>query len=55
VGAAKFMLCRAEHMDFYVENLLRAFPHNIWPMGADFRTDKKALVLSLDTRLADIG
>jgi predicted O-methyltransferase YrrM len=55
VGAAKFMICRAEHMDFYVERLIGAFPDNIWPMGADFRTDKKALVLSLDTRLADIG
>jgi hypothetical protein len=55
VGAAKFMICRAEHMDFYVDNLIRAFPDNIWPMGADFRTEKKALVLSLDTRLAEIG
>jgi hypothetical protein len=55
VGAAKYMICRTAHMDFYVENLMRAFPDNIWPMGADFRTGKQALVLSLDTRLADIG
>jgi hypothetical protein len=55
VAAAKYMLCREAHMDFYVDALMRAFPHNIWPMGADFRRDRKALVLSLDTRLADIS
>ncbi len=55
VGAAKFMICREPVFDFYVEALIRAFPDNIWPMGADFRRGKKALVLSLDTRLADIG
>jgi hypothetical protein len=55
VGAAKFMICREASFDFYVEELIRAFPDNIWPMGADFRCEKKALVLSLDTRLADIG
>lgn len=55
VGAAKYMICRTAHMDFYIDNLMRAFPDNIWPMGADFRTGKQALVLSLDTRLADIG
>lgn len=55
VAAAKYMLCRASAFDFYVEELMRAFPDNVWPMGADFRRDKKALVLSLDTRLADIG
>jgi predicted O-methyltransferase YrrM len=55
VAAAKYMLCRAAAFDFYVEELMRAFPDNVWPMGADFRRDKKALVLSLDTKLADIG
>lgn len=55
VAAAKYMLCRVAMFDLYIERLLQAFPDNIWPMGADFRTDKKALVLSLDTRLADIG
>lgn len=55
VGAAKFMLCREAQFDFYVEALMQAFPENIWPMGADFRQGKNALVLSLDTRLADIG
>jgi predicted O-methyltransferase YrrM len=55
VAAAKYMLCREAVFDFYVEALMQAFPENVWPMGADFRPDKKALVLSLDTRLADIG
>jgi hypothetical protein len=55
VAAAKYMLCREAVFDFYVDELMRAFPDNVWPMGADFRRNKKALVLSLDTRLADIG
>lgn len=55
VAAAKYMLCREAVFDLYIEELMRAFPDNIWPMGADFHRDKKALVLSLDTRLADIG
>lgn len=55
VGAAKFMIARKEHFDFYIGELINAFPNNIWPMGADFLYEKKALVLSLDTRLADIG
>lgn len=55
VGAAKFMLCREAEFDFYVNALMAAFPDNVWPMGADFGRDEKALVLSLDTRLADIG
>ncbi len=55
VAATKYMLCREVVFDFYVEKLMLAFPDNIWPMGADFRSDKKALVLSLDTQLADIG
>lgn len=55
VAAAKYMLCRKSMVDIYIEKLIQAFPDNIWPMGADFREDKKALVLSLDTRLADIG
>lgn len=55
VGATKFMICRESQFDFYIEKLMTAFPDNIWPMGADFRHEKKALVLSLDTRLADIG
>lgn len=55
VAAAKYMLCREAMFDFYVNALLEAFPDNIWPMGADFRQNRKALVLSLDTRLADIG
>lgn len=55
VAAAKYVLCREAMFDFYVDALLAAFPDNIWPMGADFRQEKKALVLSLDTRLAEIG
>ncbi len=54
VGAAKFMICRDACFDFYIDALIRTFPDNIWPMGADFRYAKKALVLSLDTRLAKI-
>jgi hypothetical protein len=55
VAAAKYMLCREPVFDFYVEALMQAFADNVWAMGADFRRDKKALILSLDTRLADIG
>lgn len=55
VAAAKYMLCREAQMDFYMNALMQAFPNNIWSMGADFRYDRKALVLSLDTRLADIS
>lgn len=55
VAAAKYMLCRELAFDFYVEELMQVFPDNVWPMGADFCREKKALVLSLDTQLADIG
>ena len=54
VGAAKFMICREAHFDFYIGNLIAAFPDRVWPMGAEFGA-YKALVLALDTRLADIG
>jgi hypothetical protein len=47
----KYMLCREEMFDFYIEALIAAFPENVWPLGADFRCGKKALVLSLDPKL----
>ena len=47
----KYMICREPMFDFYIEELLRAFPQNIWPLGADFRYEKKALVLSRDPKL----
>lgn len=47
----KYMICREPMFDFYIEQLISAFPHNIWPMGADFRYEKKALVLSPDPKL----
>jgi hypothetical protein len=53
VGAAKFMICRAEHAAFYGEALAAAFPQQVWPMGADF-IDYKAFVLTPAPRLAKI-
>jgi predicted O-methyltransferase YrrM len=47
----KYMICFEPMFDFYIEQLIRAFPNNVWPMGADFRYEKKALVLSLDPKL----
>jgi len=53
VGAAKFMICRAEHADFYGHALAGAFPEKVWPMGADFIA-YKAFVLTPAPRLAKI-
>ncbi len=47
----KYMICREPMFDFYIEELIKAFPNNIWPMGADFRYEKKALVLSPEPKL----
>lgn len=47
----KYMICREPMFDFYIEQLIGAFPDNVWPLGADFRYDKKALVLSPDPKL----
>lgn len=47
----KYMICREAMFDFYIEQLIMAFPDNIWPLGADFRYEKKALVLSPDPKL----
>jgi hypothetical protein len=47
----KYMICHEPMFDFYIEQLIRAFPKNIWPMGADFRYEKKALVLAPDPKL----
>jgi predicted O-methyltransferase YrrM len=47
----KYMICREPMLDFYIGQLLQAFPQNIWPLGADFRYEKKALVLSPDPKL----
>ena len=53
VAATKFVLCRTEWFKRYEEKLLEAYQANVWPMGADFEPHW-CLVLSLDTRLADI-
>lgn len=53
VAAAKFMICREEHVAFYTDALMQAFPHFVWPLGADF-VAYKALVLAPVPRLAEI-
>jgi hypothetical protein len=53
VAAAKFMICRAEHADFYMNTLMQAFSQFVWPLGADF-VAYKALVLAPEPRLAEI-
>ncbi|MGL4636762.1 MAG: class I SAM-dependent methyltransferase [Beijerinckiaceae bacterium] len=53
VAATKFVLCQASWFKRYEEVMLEAFKDNIWPLGADFEPHW-CLVLSLDTRLADI-
>jgi hypothetical protein len=53
VAAAKFMICRAEQVEFYSDALARAFPQFVWPLGADFGS-YKALVLAPEPKLAKI-
>jgi predicted O-methyltransferase YrrM len=53
VAATKFVLCRADWFKRYEEKLLEAYKASVWPLGADFEPHW-CLVLSLDTRLADI-
>jgi predicted O-methyltransferase YrrM len=53
VAATKFMLCRTDWFKRYEERLLETYKDNVWPLGADFEPHW-CLVLSLDTRLADI-
>jgi predicted O-methyltransferase YrrM len=53
VAATKFVLCRTDWFKRYEERLLEAYRDNVWPLGADFEPHW-CLVLSLDTRLADI-
>ena len=53
VAATKFVLCRKAWFKTYEDALLAAFKDNVWPLGADFEPHW-CLVLSLDTRLADI-
>ena len=53
VAATKFVLCRTDWFKRYEEKLLEAYKDNVWPLGADFEPHW-CLVLSLDTRLADI-
>jgi hypothetical protein len=53
VAATKFVLCRTQWFKRYEEKLLEAYKDNVWPLGADFEPHW-CLVLSLDTRLADI-
>jgi predicted O-methyltransferase YrrM len=54
VAATKFVLCRTEWFKSYEARLLDAYKDNVWPLGADFEPHW-CLVLSLDTRLAEIG
>jgi predicted O-methyltransferase YrrM len=53
VAATKFVLCRRAWFKRYEEMLLGAYKDHVWPLGADFEPHW-CLVLSLDTRLADI-
>ncbi len=53
VAATKFVLCRRDWFKRYEDRMLVDFKANIWPLGADFEPHW-CLVLSLDTRLADI-
>jgi predicted O-methyltransferase YrrM len=53
VAATKFVLCRTDWFKRYEVCLLEAYKDNVWPLGADFEPHW-CLVLSLDTRLADI-
>ncbi len=52
-AATKFVLCRKDWFKTYETPMLEIFKDNIWPLGADFEPHW-CLVLSLDTRLADI-
>ncbi|HEY7458709.1 MAG TPA: class I SAM-dependent methyltransferase [Xanthobacteraceae bacterium] len=54
VAAAKYMICREEHVAFYADALTRTFAAHVWPLGADFGA-YHALVLAPEPRLADIG
>jgi hypothetical protein len=53
VAATKFVLCETTWFKRYEERLLETYKTNVWPLGADFEPHW-CLVLSLDTRLADI-
>jgi hypothetical protein len=53
VAATKFVLCRREWFKVYEARLLETYGDFVWPLGADFEPHW-CLVLSLDTRLADI-
>jgi len=53
VAATKYVLCRTDQFKRYEARLLEAYKDNVWPLGADFEP-RWCLVLSLDTRLADI-
>ena len=53
VGATKFVLCEQHWFERYQTRMLDIFKEQIWPLGADFEPHW-CLVLSLDTRLADI-
>jgi hypothetical protein len=53
VAATKFVLCRTDWFKRYERRLLETYKDNVWPLGADFEPHW-CLVLSLDTRLADI-
>lgn len=49
-AAAKFLLCRQEYAQPYVDALTQSFPHRVWGMAAQF-AQHRALVLSPQPRL----
>ena len=53
VAATKFVLCRRTGSSATRKSCSRPTSDNVWPLGADFEPHW-CLVLSLDTRLADI-
>jgi hypothetical protein len=47
------MIGRHDQAGFYTDALMRAFPHHVWPLGADFGA-YQALVLAIEPKLAKI-
>lgn len=54
VAAGKFMICRAEAVDLYGQDLVDAFPQHHYKLGADCE-GYHAVVLTPQPRLADVG
>jgi Methyltransferase domain len=53
VAAAKFLLCRADAVDLYLNDLMTAFRQHHWTMQSDWE-DYFALVLTPHPRLAEV-